>query len=84
MTVPTIPTTVCNAPECTNLTAPWDDYCEAHSDAVGDTCGWSQWGGFDNPPEHCDEDAIPGTDRCSAHTDDVIGEDDEDGHDYWD
>lgn len=84
MTAPTIPTTVCAAPGCTDLTAPWDDYCEPHSDAVGDTCGWFRYAGYDQPPEQCDEDAVPGTERCSAHADDAIGEDDEDGHDYWD
>jgi hypothetical protein len=36
-----------------------------------ETCGWSQRGGYDHPPEFCDEDALPGTDppRCSAHLD---------------
>lgn len=84
MTAYTIPTAACIAPGCTTLAAVYDNYCEDHSDAVGAVCGWSRYGGYDNPPDYCDEDAVPGTDRCSMHTDDVIGDDDEDGHDYWD
>lgn len=40
-------------------------------------------GSYTNPPEPCDLDAIPGTDRCSMHNEDPMWEGDEDTHDYY-
>jgi hypothetical protein len=84
MPAPTIPTTVCTAPECDDVAEAYDDRCAAHNGPDTGTCTYVyNLGRFDEPPEGCDEDAEPGTDRCSLHTDDVLGEDDEDGHDYY-
>lgn len=52
--------------------------------AAVEACGWSSWGGYDHPPDWCDEDAVPGTDppRCDLHMDD--GELHEEDRDYFD
>lgn len=43
-------------------------------------------GTYDDPPEYCDLDAVPGTDppRCSHHREDDEWGGDEDTHDYYD
>lgn len=58
------------------------DYCEDHEYEGVTTCSWSRWS-YNNPPEQCNEEAEPGTERCSMHSEDLMG-DDEDTHDYWD
>lgn len=77
----TITLDTCIWPGCTNTADDDVDYCYDHEDMDG-TCTYVSGGSYSSPPEACDNDAVPGTDRCSMHGDDTYG-DDMDTHDYY-